>query len=99
MKRIVFPIAFILFLTSCVSISDVVPAGPDTYRLSGKDRSMGANGESVTTELFKHASDHCALEGKTFEPVNSTSENYRPFVGLAHAELTFHCISRVTVTQ
>jgi len=90
---------FVLFLFSCVSITDIVPAGPDTYRISGMDRSMGASGENVKTELFKRASDHCALQGKTFEPDSSSSKDYQVFVGLANAALTFHCVSRATVTQ
>lgn len=99
MKHISLLSLLFVLIFSCVSITDIVPAGPDTYRISGGDSAPGANGENLKTTLFKRASDYCDLQHKIFEPVSSSSENHRPFVGLANASLTFHCLSRVTATH
>ena len=89
-----FSILPFLFLTSCASISDIVPAGPDTYLVTGSDLSIGASGAQIKADLYKKASDFCATQGKVFEPVDTSSVDYRVFRGTANAEVTFRCISK-----
>ena len=85
---------FILLISSCASTSNIVPAGPDTYMISGYDRSIGASGGIVKAELFKQASDYCTKENKVFVPVNSSGVDYKVFRNLANAELTFRCFKK-----
>ena len=85
---------FILLISSCASISNVVPAGPDTYMISGYDRSIGASGGIVKAELFKQAADYCTQQNKVFVPINSSGVDYKVFRNLANAELIFRCLSK-----
>ncbi len=80
-----------LLLTACASISDIVPAGQDKYIVSGSDLAIGASGAQIKTDLYKKASDYCGAQGKNFEPVDSSSVDYRAFRGTANAELIFRC--------
>jgi hypothetical protein len=93
-NKCIFSILSFLFLTSCASISNIVPAGPDTYLVSGSDLSIGASGAQIKTDLYKKASDYCATQDKVFKPVDTSSVDYRVFRGTANAELTFRCISK-----
>jgi putative hemolysin len=84
----------LMLLTSCSSISAVVPAGSGKYMLSGTNLAIGASGSQIKTDLYKKASDYCKEQGRIFEPVNSSSVDYRAFRGTANAELVFSCISK-----
>jgi hypothetical protein len=63
---------FALFLAGCVSISDVVPAGKDTWMISGTNTRIGAD-STMKADLYKKASDFCASKNKVYIPV---SQNY-----------------------
>jgi uncharacterized protein YcfL len=96
MKKVSFlyvPLCLML-LAGCASVSDIVPAGQDTYRISGSNLAIGASGTQIKTDLYKKASDYCAAQGKVFEPVDSSSVDYRVFRGTANAELTFRCLPK-----
>jgi hypothetical protein len=84
----------LLILNACASVSDIVPAGQDKYMISGSNLSVGASGSQIKTELYKKASDFCATQGKVFEPIDSSSVDYRVFRGTANAELTFRCLPK-----
>lgn len=95
MKKSTFYVPVILMLiTSCASISDIVPAGQDKYRISGSNLAIGASGGQITTELYKKASEYCTAQKKTFEPIDSASVDYRVFRGTANAEVTFSCLPK-----
>jgi len=83
----------LMLLTSCSSISEVVPAGSGKYMLSGTNLAIGASGSQIKADLYKKASDYCKAQGKNFEPVDSSSVDYRAFRGTANAELIFSCLS------
>lgn len=83
-----------LFLTSCASVSDIVPAGNDKYLVSGSDLSIGASGSKIKTDLYKKASVFCASKNMDFEPVDDSSVDYRSFCGTANAELIFSCVQK-----
>jgi hypothetical protein len=83
-----------LLLTACSTISEVVPAGSGKYMLSGTDSAIGASGSQIKTDLYKKASDYCKEQGKTFEPVDASSVDYRAFHGTANAELVFSCVPK-----
>ncbi len=88
-KYMSFP--FVLLLAACVSVSDVVPAGKDTWMVAGTNSRIGAD-STMKTDLYKTASDFCAAKNKAFTPV---SQNYTSIVigRPASAELVFRCLS------
>ena len=84
-----------LALTACTTTSGIVPAGPGKYMISGGNLAIGASGSEIKTELYKKASNYCAEQGKIFEPLDTSSVDYRVFRGTANAELTFHCVAPI----
>jgi len=72
-------------VSSCVSITDIAPAGKDTFIIAGSDGMEGVAGVSIKTELYKEANSYCEKNGKKFMPVNDSSRSY-------NAELTFRCL-------
>lgn len=82
----------LLILFGCTTTSEIVPAGPGKYMLSGGNLAVGASGAEIETELYKKASEFCRAKGKIFEPLSTSSSDYQVFHGTANAELTFHCI-------
>ena len=80
----------ILSLTACVSISEVVPAGKDTWMVAGSNTRIGADA-TMKAELYKAAAASCAAQNKIFEPVSTNYVNLvigRP----GSSELTFRCL-------
>jgi hypothetical protein len=84
----------LILLNGCAMVSDVVPAGKDTFRLSGTNPGLGATGAGIKTELYEKASEFCVKQGKVFEPIDSSDVDYRVFSHLANAELTFKCVDK-----
>jgi len=87
-KYLLLPTIFAL--TSCVSISDIVPAGKDTWMVTGSNTRIGADA-TMKAELYKKASDYCAGQNKYFVPV---SQNYINLVigRPGNVDLTFRCL-------
>lgn len=79
-------------LTGCTSMSEIVPAGKDTYMVTASDLSMGASGSTLKAMLYKKASEYCEKQNKELLPVNDASVDYRVFRGTANSELTFRCL-------
>jgi len=73
-------------ISSCVSITDIAPAGKDTFIIAGSDGMEGVSGVSIKTELYKKANLYCENNGKKFMPVSDASRSY-------DAELTFRCLN------
>jgi hypothetical protein len=94
MIKLIPLLPLLMLLTSCTSISEVVPAGPGKYMLSGTNLAIGASGSKIKTDLYKKASDYCISQDGIFEPVDSSSVDYRVFRGTANSELTFSCLPR-----
>ena len=90
-KLFILSLSF-LMLPACTTTSAIVPAGRDKYMVSGDNLSIGASGAQIKTELYKKASDYCTEQGKVFEPIDTSSVDYRVFRGTANAELTFRCL-------
>jgi uncharacterized protein YceK len=87
-------LVFLMLLSGCASVSDIVPAGQDKYIISGSNLAIGASGAQIKTDLYKKASDYCAAQGKVFEPIDSSAIDYRAFRGTANAELIFRCLPK-----
>ena len=74
-----------LMLTACVSISEVVPAGKDTFIVAGDDSLEDTSGASIKTTLYKKANAHCETMGKKLLPVDESVSSHA-------AELRFRCV-------
>ncbi|MGB5261883.1 MAG: hypothetical protein WBO34_15370 [Gammaproteobacteria bacterium] len=74
-----------LMVVACASITEVVPAGKDTYVVAGDDSLEGISGASIKTGLYKKANTHCELMGKKLLPLNESVSAYT-------AELRFRCL-------
>lgn len=79
------------FLISCVSISDVVPVGKDTYMMASSSAAMGEGGGNLKAKLAKEASKFCAEQGKLSLLVGFSSVDMA-FGRPASAEITFRCL-------
>jgi len=82
--RLLF-LSLLPIVSSCVSITDIAPAGKDTFIIAGSDGMGGVAGVSIKTELYKKANFYCEKNGKKFIPVNDSSRSH-------NAELTFRCL-------
>ncbi|MFP3982872.1 MAG: hypothetical protein ACLFV2_04190 [Desulfurivibrionaceae bacterium] len=94
-NSILLSLSLFFVLAACTTTSGIVPAGPGKYMISGGNPAIGASGAEIKNELYKKASDFCAEQGKVFEPLDTSSVDYRVFRGTANAELTFHCVAPV----
>lgn len=82
--RIATAISVMALLAGCVT--QVTPAGKDTYLVAGSD-SMGVkSGVSIKTSLYRKANTYCESIGKQFMPLNESTGSY-------DAQLRFRCLS------
>jgi hypothetical protein len=91
MKTILM-LVLVLVASGCASTSAIVSAGKDKYLVTASNMAMGASGEQLKENLYRDAAEYCNAKGKDFEQLELTSEGYKPFVRLAHAEMTFKCL-------
>lgn len=72
-------------IVGCASVTEVVPAGKDTYVVAGDDSLETISGASIKTRLYKKANTHCEMMGKKLLPLNESASTYA-------AELRFRCL-------
>jgi hypothetical protein len=90
MRRLLAVGLLSFLLVSCVSVSHIVPAGQDTWMISGSSTRPNA-GAAMKAELYQRASDYCTCQKKIFQPVSFNS--YTVPVGVKdEAGLTFRCL-------
>tara|TARA_R110002050_G_scaffold269917_2_gene412732 strand:- start:280258 stop:280587 length:330 start_codon:yes stop_codon:yes gene_type:complete len=78
-----------LLLVACAPIiTEIVPAGKDTYVVAGDDGFEVESGTSIKTSLYKKANAHCEAMGKKLFPLNESTSSYA-------AELRFRCLDEV----
>lgn len=80
-------------LASCTHISDVVPAGENTYLVTGSMEHSRSTGGEVKVELFKVANSYCSDIGKEVLAVKTSSTDAHLFRS-STAELYFRCINK-----
>jgi hypothetical protein len=79
-----------LLLSSCVSTSEVMPYGKDTYVVSANDSVSGLNTSGdMKIRAIGAANDYCARIGKKMRPVES-NERGNTSVGVS-STLVFAC--------
>jgi len=82
-------VPLILLLASCgVTTSEVVPAGKDTYFVSGRGYAVASGGSFA--KVYKEADEFCKKQGKFFTPVSSHAEKIDQMS--SSVELTFRCL-------
>lgn len=86
MKRLVLCLA----LTGCVSTSEVVPAGRDSYMVSGSVRGGMLAGNSVI-EATKTANAFCAKQSRVMILRHTQTDGNAGFGG-EHSSLLFSCV-------
>ena len=85
-NRNMLVVAAALMTVACtVRITEVVPAGKDTFVVSGNAVLKRSSGESIKPTLYEKANAHCKTMGKKLLPVNE-------FASLYAAELRFRCL-------
>ncbi|MBC2732727.1 MAG: hypothetical protein HF981_00015 [Desulfobacteraceae bacterium] len=80
-----FVVGFLVTPFSCASITEVVPAGKDTYIIAGDDSSKSVSGASIKTDLYKKANTYCEAMGMKLMPLDESVFTYS-------AELRFRCL-------
>lgn len=74
-----------MLLTACASVSQVVPAGADTFLVIGDGHAIvEVSGVKLKPELYKKANRYCQNEGKSFTPIKES-------IGTYTAQLHFRC--------
>jgi hypothetical protein len=74
-----------LTMTACVSITEITPAGKDTYIIAGSDSMEATAGVNIKAKLYQKANEHCESIGKKLMPVGDASSGYS-------AQLRFQCL-------
>jgi hypothetical protein len=78
-----------MLLISCTSMTDIVPAGKDTYLIGGSDGAL--NLSALKVKLYRQATAFCStLQNNVFVPV---TESERTRGSSATCDLTFRCLS------
>lgn len=78
-----------LLLAGCASVSDVLPAEGDQYRVTAHARAKQATPAQLKAMATKRAAEYCADRKLSFEVSNveANAENWNEQV----AEVTFRC--------
>lgn len=84
--RYFFTICALLTLAACATITEIVPAGKDTYVIAGEDSFEDISGASIKTDLYKKANTHCETMGKKLLPLDESISSHT-------AELRFRCLN------
>jgi len=83
-------LVLVLLLAGCVSVSEVMPYGKDTYIVSASDAGSGLNTSGdMRMMAVGAANDYCAKLGKKMRP-DQSSERANIMVG-ASSSLVFSC--------
>ncbi|WP_419616281.1 hypothetical protein [Thiolapillus sp.] len=83
--RTMLAAACTLVLAACSVVTEVVPAGKDTYVVAGEDSVGETSGAIIKTTLYKKATSYCESIGKKFLPLNDSKSSYT-------ADLRFRCL-------
>lgn len=85
------PLKFLLILSSvtvvsCVSITEITPAGKDTFLVAGSDSMEATAGVNIKAKLYQRANSFCESNGKKLMPLSDSSSGYS-------AQLRFRCLN------
>ena len=87
------PVALLaLACVGCVSVSEVIPVGKDTYTVSAEMSGNFPSWSEVKQLAMKRANEHCGSMGRYMTIEKWETHGARGWTPL-NAELTFHCKS------
>ena len=89
MKRMIFVLA-VLGAAGCVSVSEVIPVGKDTYTVSAEMSGQFPSWSDVKQLAMKRANEHCGSMGRYMTIGKWETHGARGWTPL-NAELTFEC--------
>ena len=78
-------------LSGCVSTTEIVPAGKDSFMIAGAAQGGMNSGHSIIAAT-KAANDYCAKQGKVMQIRNTSTAGSAGFGG-EHSNLIFSCLS------
>ena len=80
------------FIAGCAGSTEVVPSGPETYRVASHG-TMGWSSEGAQkAKAFQQAADFCKSKGKQMQPIG-TMETPSGFGQIASGEVEFRCVA------
>ena len=89
-KYLVFPC--MLLFVSCVSVSDIVSVGKDTYMITGSSRAFAAGGGTLTADLIKEAANYCAKQNRRLLLKTSSDSDMVFGQKAAQSKVIFRCL-------
>lgn len=88
--RLVSVLAMAMGMSACMTTSQIVPAGADTYMVSAANDTCG-NCTPAEIRATQQASAYCAAQGKTM--VVKDTQEHTFDIGFGHrTTLTFSCV-------
>ena len=94
MKKTIIGCIAILF-SACATVSDVIPVGKDTYRVSSEMGGQLPRWSDVKGLSLKRAYEYCSEKGQYMVEGNWVTHGARGWTPL-NAELTFQCVTDST---
>jgi hypothetical protein len=91
MKKIIAVVA--LLLAGCQTVSDVMPAGKDTYLVSANVRGGFMSDGEVTGLSVKRANEFCNSQGKQMELINASNSGTQGWTP-QNSQILFKCVAR-----
>ena len=91
MRTAILGIVALLLLAGCVSTTDIVPAGKDSYMVAGSANG-GANGGKSLIAATKQANAYCGKLGKVMI-IRNTETGGSAGWGGEHSNLIFSCVA------
>lgn len=91
MKRIFIVIVFSIILVGCVSTSEILEMGRDTYSVSATADGM-RSAASARQSAFEAGREMCAKQGKRFMFLNEVTSRTRMGIDTT-IDVTFRCLS------
>ncbi|WP_076566071.1 hypothetical protein [Janthinobacterium sp. TND4EL3] len=85
----VFPIVAVL--VACQSVSDVVPAGQDTYLVGATVRGGMSSDAEVTAISIRRANEFCVAKGRRFEIMNAANSGTQGWTP-QQSQVMFRCV-------
>ena len=90
MKKLILVIT-VLVIASCAGVSNVVPAGEDTYLVANSGTMGWSYGGQQKAKALLKAEDFCKKQGKKFEVIRSYYSGAGGFGKISSAEVEFRC--------
>lgn len=93
MKKVLFAAICAATVAGCASVSEVIPAGKDTYLVGANVRGGMTSDAEVTGMSVKRANEFCAAQGKQVEVISSTNSGTQGWTP-QNSQVMFRCIPK-----